>query len=48
MRLGKPLNVLSPHVGTTTTETRDEMGLRVIENIETFFLTGQPHDKVER
>tara|TARA_Y100000588_G_scaffold115234_1_gene126344 strand:- start:6302 stop:7273 length:972 start_codon:yes stop_codon:yes gene_type:complete len=40
--------LLSPHVGTATTETRDEMGLRVIENIETFLSTGQPRDKVER
>ena len=40
--------LLSPHVGTATTETRDEMGLRVIENIKTFLSTGQPRDKVER
>ena len=40
--------LLPPHVGAATTETRDEMGLRVIENIKTFFLTGQPRDKVER
>ena len=40
--------LLSPHVGTATTETRDEMGLRVIENIRTFLSTGQPRDKVER
>jgi|TARA_B100000959_G_scaffold236844_1_gene255894 glyoxylate reductase len=40
--------LLSPHVGTATTETRDEMGLRVIENIKTFLSTGQPRDRVER
>ena len=40
--------LLSPHVGTATTETRDEMGLRVIENIKAFLSTGQPRDKVER
>ena len=40
--------LLSPHVGTATTETRDEMGLRVIENIKMFLSTGQPIDKVER
>ncbi len=40
--------LLLPHVGTATTETRDEMGLRVIENIKTFLSTGQPHDRVER
>ncbi len=40
--------LLSPHVGTATTETRDEMGLRVIENIKTFLSTGQPRDIVER
>ena len=39
--------LLSPHVGTATTETRDEMGLRVIENIKMFLSTGQPLDKVE-
>ena len=40
--------LLSPHVGTATTETRDEMGIRVIENIKMFISTGQPIDKVER
>ena len=40
--------LLSPHVGTATTETRDEMGLRGIENIKTFLSTGQPIDKVGR
>ena len=39
--------LLSPHVGTATTETRDDMGLRVIENIKMFLSTGEPLDKVE-
>jgi glyoxylate reductase len=38
--------VLSPHVGTATTEARDEMGFRVIENIEVFLETGTPKDRV--
>ena len=38
--------VLSPHVGTATTEARDDMGFRVIENIEVFLETGTPKDLV--
>ena len=38
--------VLSPHVGTATTEARDDMGFRVIENIEVFLETGAPKDPV--
>jgi len=38
--------VLSPHVGTATTEARDDMGFRVIENIEIFLETGTPKDPV--
>ena len=38
--------VLSPHVGTATTEARDDMGFRVIENIEVFHETGTPKDQV--
>ena len=38
--------VLSPHVGTATTEARDDMGFRVIENIEVFLETGTPKDPV--
>ena len=38
--------VLSPHVGTATTEARDSMGFRVIENIEVFLETGTPKDPV--
>jgi glyoxylate reductase len=38
--------VLSPHVGTATTEARNDMGFRVIENIEMFLATGEPKDRV--
>ena len=38
--------VLSPHVGTATTEARDDMGFRVIENIEVFLETGTPKDPI--
>jgi len=38
--------LLSPHVGTATVETRDEMGMRVIDNIEAFLATGRPRDEV--
>jgi glyoxylate reductase len=38
--------VLSPHVGTATTEARNDMGFRVIENIEVFLETGTPKDLV--
>ena len=38
--------ILSPHVGTATSETRNDMGFRVVENIETFFATGVPKDLV--
>ena len=38
--------LMSPHIGTATIETRDEMGMRVIDNIETFLRTGRPGDAV--
>jgi len=38
--------LMSPHVGTATVETRDEMGMRVIDNIEAFFAAGRPRDEV--
>ncbi len=38
--------ILSPHVGTATSETRNDMGFRVVENIETFLATGMPKDLV--
>lgn len=43
---GLPNVVLSPHLGTATRETRDAMGLRVIENIDTFLADGRPVDQV--
>ena len=39
--------LMSPHIGTATAETRDAMGIRVIDNIETFLRTGRPGDSVE-
>ncbi|MFQ5534743.1 MAG: 2-hydroxyacid dehydrogenase [Sphingomonadales bacterium] len=41
-----PNTVLLPHVGTATVEAREEMGLRVIANIEAFLQTGAPRDMV--
>ena len=38
--------VLSPHIGTATIEARDDMGFRVIENIEMYLATGEPKDQV--
>jgi len=38
--------VLSPHIGTATTEARNDMGFRVIENIEMYLATGEPKDRV--
>jgi glyoxylate reductase len=38
--------VLSPHIGTATIEARDDMGFRVMENIEMFLATGEPKDRV--
>ena len=38
--------VLSPHIGTATIEARDDMGFRVMENIEMFLATGEPKDQV--
>jgi glyoxylate reductase len=38
--------LMSPHIGTATAETRDAMGIRVIDNIETFLRTGRPGDSV--
>ena len=38
--------VLSPHIGTATIEARDDMGFRVIENIEMYLATGEPKDRV--
>ncbi len=37
---------LLPHLGSATFETRTAMGLRVKENLDAFFATGQPKDQV--
>lgn len=37
---------LLPHIGTATRESRCEMGIRVIQNIETFFESGYACDSV--
>lgn len=37
---------LLPHIGTATSESRREMGLRVVENITTFLATGKALDIV--
>ena len=36
--------VLLPHMGSSTAETRDAMGLRVVENLERFFAGETPPD----
>jgi len=38
--------VLLPHLGSATIETREAMGMRVIENLEAFFSGKQPRDKL--
>lgn len=37
---------LLPHLGSATVETRIAMGLRVKENLDAFFNTGEPKDRV--
>ena len=37
---------LLPHLGSATTETREAMGLRVFENVSTFFKKNEPIDRV--
>jgi lactate dehydrogenase-like 2-hydroxyacid dehydrogenase len=37
---------LLPHLGTATEETRTAMGLRVKENLDAYFATGQVKDRV--
>ncbi|MBM3519059.1 MAG: D-glycerate dehydrogenase [Alphaproteobacteria bacterium] len=41
-----PNTFLLPHLGTATAAARDDMGFRVARNIEAFFATGQPIDRV--
>ena len=36
--------VLLPHMGSSTAETRDAMGMRVVENLERFFAGEDPPD----
>jgi len=38
--------VLLPHLGSATRETRTAMGMRVLENLDTFFAGGEPPDRV--
>ena len=38
--------VLLPHLGSSTTETRESMGLRVKENLDCFFAGDEPPDRV--
>jgi lactate dehydrogenase-like 2-hydroxyacid dehydrogenase len=38
--------VLLPHLGSATTETREAMGLRVMENALAFFADKEPRDRV--
>ena len=37
---------LLPHLGSASNETREAMGLRVFENIKSFFSNKTPQDKV--
>jgi glyoxylate reductase len=38
--------VLLPHLGSATTETRNDMGMRVVSNLNAFFAGDTPPDKV--
>ncbi len=38
--------VLLPHLGSATTETRNAMGMRVVENLKAFFSGEPPKDRV--
>lgn len=41
-----PNAVLLPHLGSATRETRDEMGYRVVANLDQFFAGNDPADRV--
>lgn len=41
-----PNAVLLPHLGSATRETRDEMGFRVVSNLDQFFAGNDPADRV--
>lgn len=46
-KLSKLSNVfLLPHLGSATQETREAMGMRVIDNVEAFFNNNEPEDRV--
>ncbi|MFP6817405.1 MAG: D-glycerate dehydrogenase [Pseudomonadales bacterium] len=45
--LGQENVLLLPHLGSATLETRIAMGMRVAENLDAFFATGQPADRLE-
>jgi lactate dehydrogenase-like 2-hydroxyacid dehydrogenase len=38
--------VLLPHLGSATTETREAMGFRALDNVDAWFANGQPEDRV--
>lgn len=44
--LSAPNTVLLPHLGSATRETREAMGMRVLENLEAFFVGNPPPDRV--
>ncbi len=35
-----------PHIGSATAETRDAMGFRALDNLDTFFAGDEPGDRV--
>ena len=37
---------LMPHIGSATAETRDAMGFRALDNLDTFFAGREPRDRV--
>ena len=37
---------LLPHLGSATEETREDMGMRVLSNIQAFFNGDEPKDRV--
>jgi lactate dehydrogenase-like 2-hydroxyacid dehydrogenase len=44
--LSAPNTVLLPHLGSATVETRNAMGLKVVENARAFFAGGDLIDPV--
>jgi lactate dehydrogenase-like 2-hydroxyacid dehydrogenase len=41
-----PNTFLMPHIGSATTETRDAMGFRALDNLDAFFAGREPRDRV--